>query len=185
MNEVIMPAILSGASSAFIECATNAIIGFFSKKNSVKRKETTRIEIRRYVDDYLNKQYPNLVDYRYINDRLYEFMIDFIKYTQPQINVNGNVTINLIIVDNGVEGLVSNFLNLPENQKWNEIELCTKKESEHIPTLVTPDETINSLRLRANKVGLQLDISDDCTAEKIEELYRIVEKYESLNKKRR
>ncbi len=32
MNEVIIPALLSGASSAFTECAINAIVGFFKKE---------------------------------------------------------------------------------------------------------------------------------------------------------
>lgn len=180
MNEVIMPAVLSGASSAFTECAINAIVGFFSKKSSAKKPEISHTEIRRYVDDYLNKQYPTLVDYRYINDKLYEFILDYIKYIQPQINIQGNVIINLILTDTGIENSVSGFLGLPENKKWNEIKMLTSEESSPISILDISEKTIDSLKLRAKKVGLQLDISYDCNSEKIDELSRIVEKYELL-----
>lgn len=183
MNEVIIPALLSGASSAFTECAINAIVGFFSKKSSAKKTETSHTEIRRFVDDYLKKQYPTLVDYRYINDKLYEFIIDYIKYLQPQINVQGNVIINLILTDNGVENSVSSFLELPENKKWSEIKLLTNEESSSVSNPNMSEKSINSLQLRAQKVGLQLDISDDCNSEKIDELIRIIEKYELLYKR--
>lgn len=183
MNEVIIPALLSGASSAFTECAINAIVGFFNKKSSAKKAETSQTEIRRYVDDYLNKQYPTLVDYRYINDKLYEFILDYIKYLQPQINVQGNVIINLIITDNGIENSVSSFLELPENKKWNEIKLLTSGEPTPVLNSNISEKSVNSLKLRAQKVGLQLDISDGCNFEKIDELIRIVEKYELLYKR--
>lgn len=183
MNEVIIPALFSGATSAFTECAINAIVGFFSKKNSAKKAEISHTEIRHYVDDYLNNQYPTLVDYRYINDKLYEFILDYIKYVQPQINIHGNVIINLILNDNGIENSVSSFLELPENKKWNEIEMLTSEESPSVSISDISEKSVSSLQLRAKKIGLELDISDDCNPEKIDELYRIVEKYESLYKR--
>ena len=183
MNGVIIPALLSGASSAFTECAVNAILGFFNKKNSTQKAETSQTEIRRYVDEYLNKQYPTLVDYRYINDKLYELILEYIKYLQPQINVQGNVTINLILTDDGIENSVSSFLELPESKKWNEIKLLMRAEPTPVLNSNISEESINSLKLRAQKAGLQLDIADDCNPEKIDELNRIVEKYELLYKR--
>ena len=51
MNEVIIPALFSGATSGFTECAINAIVEFFRKKNSAKKTEISHTEIRHYVDD--------------------------------------------------------------------------------------------------------------------------------------
>lgn len=179
MNEVITSALLSGVTSGFAECAINALVGFLSKKSTAKKTETSQTEIRHYVDEYLNKQYPTLVDYAYINDKLYEFILDYIKYSQPQINIQGDVIINLILSDSGIKNSVSSFLELPENKKWNDINLLEYEESSDISNSNTLEKSIDSLRLRAEKIGMQLDISDDCNSKKIDELIYIVEKYES------
>lgn len=183
MNTVITEAILSGTSSAFMECAFKAVVGFFKKKGSINNAETSQIEIRRYVDEYLKRQYPNLVDYRYINDKLYEFILCYIRYMQPQININGNVVINLIIPDNRIEDSVCSFLKLPENKQWNEIKMLTQDESNTTLSLESSEALVDSLKSRAQKIRLKLDISDDCNPEKITELFSIVEKYENIYKK--
>lgn len=184
MNEVIIPAVVSGASSAFAECAVNAIVGFFQKRKNGKAVEISQTAIRRYVDDYLNAQYPNLIDSRYVNEKLYEFILDFIRYAQPQIHAEGDIIINLFVADCGIESALSGYLRLPQNQKWNEIQLQTNKTVEPALLPESPDITVETLRMRAARIGLKLEIADRCSPEKIQELNSIIEKYETLYRKR-
>lgn len=185
MNGTIIPSILTSASSSFAECAVNAIFRFFSQKSSITTLETTTTEIHRFVDDYLKEQYSNLVDYRYVNDNLYKFMLEFIEHIQPQLNITGNVVINLVVDDKGIDNLVSSFFEMPENKKWIEIELHRREKLQQKSDQIFSQETVDDLIRRANELDLHLDISNNCTPEKIQELLHIVEQYEELDKRRR
>lgn len=176
MKEILLSSSVSGAASAFVECATSAVFKFFEKRKLTKR-EISKVEIKHFVDNYLKETYPDLLDYEYINRKVYDFILEFAKYVQPNIEIHGSVILNLALTKSSIEENIEGYLQLPESEKWKEIMLDDYSNS---PFYEKNDKItlIKNIKMRADKVGLNIEISDKCDESKLQEIIEIVKKYE-------